>query len=252
MAFVNDNHLRHFIIPLLTIAIASCNTATTIDSQAEKSKDSVDCKHFIDSLSNTDAVLFDKALRMENDTIDKSISIFRQIVDRHVDTTIDAWKHQNFYATQAKSRLHYFQALKFLYFIKNPETSERTDVTTYHKKFKISNIDSFLTYISKKGLEIYDANETDHENTSCTIEELRKQLTDRRGHAFTTITQLSFIYSIPFPQYSQTAFVESNDPDTYSGIYIRVATNYRLTFIPDRTTGEYKLRKIESYHIDDL
>ena len=99
-----------------------------------------------------------------------------------------------------------------------------------------------MTFISKEDLRIYDANEIGNENTKCTIDQLRKQQTQKEGHAFETIAQLSYIYSkIPYPQYSQTDFAVSTDD--MAGIYITVGANYRLSFQFDGNDMPLKLVK---------
>ena len=231
-----------------TFFISSCNNSTKTHSK--NIKDSLsESRQIIDSFTRTDANLFDKALKLEKDSSDKAITIYRQIADRHIDNITPSYKSETGYSTQALNRIHYLESLKFLKFIKS-DNVENIEVMTYHRNFKISNIDSFLTFISKKRFEIYDANEIGNENTKFTIDKLRKQLTQRKGHAFETIAQLSYIYSMPYPQYSQTDFVVSTDDMT--SIYITIGGNYRLSFQFDGNNIPYKLVKIESYHIDDL
>ena len=242
-------YVRQFFILLLTILIASCDNSTTNAPKTKSLNDSIDnYKHLVDSLINSDASLFDKALRMEKDSADKSIAVYQEIADRHTDGSITSYTKAPYYAKQALYRIHYLESLRFLEFIKSYNV-ESTDVKSYHEIFKISYIDTFFTFISKRGFEIYDANEIGNENTKLTTEELRKQLTEREGHAFRIIAQLSYIYSMPHPQYSQTDFAISTDDMT--GIYVTMG-GYRLSFQFDGNDMPYKLAKIESYHIDDL
>jgi len=233
-------------IPLLyaTLILCSCSNPATTDSKIKELKDSLSkSRQIIDSLANTDATLFDKALKLEKDSADRAVSIYQLIAGRDIDNTI------TYYPTQAKNRIHYLESLKFLNFLKS-DNVENIDVMTFHRNFKISNIDSFLTFIPKRRFEIYDANKPGNKNTKYSMDELRKQLTERKGQAFETIAQLSYIYSMPYPQYSQTDFAISTDDMT--GIYIRLGGNYRLSFQFDEKDMPYKLAKIESYHIDDL
>ncbi len=234
----------------VTLLICSCNNLATNDSNIKSLRDSLaQSQKVIDSLVTTDANLFDKALKIEKDSADKAILIYREIANKHIDASIDSYMKAPYFAKQALCRIHYLESLRFLKFIKSDNT-ENIDVNTYHQNFKIANVDSFLFFISKRNFEIYDANEIGHENTKLTIDELRKEITERKGHAYEIIAQLSYMCSMPYSQYSQTDFAVSTDDMT--GIYITMGGNYRLSFQFDGNDKPYKLAKIESYHIDDL
>lgn len=232
------------IITLTTILFIGCDSVDTnskdLKAENENMKDSLaDLKSTIDSLTNTDAYLFSTALGLEQNSTDQAVSIYKQLADKGNNT---------FFKTEAKNRIHYFEALQFLEYIKVPN-ADQTYVTTHHNTYGIDNIDTFMTFISSRGLEIYDANEIGNENTTYTREELIEQLTQKKGHAFQTITQLSYIYSLPYPQYSDTYYAVSTD---FKGIYVRMQSHYRLSFYFEGNDEPYKLRKIESFHIDDL
>lgn len=243
-------HLLLFLLSIIIISSCKDQTAITENLQLKELKDSlIASRKIIDSLENTNASLFDKAIQLEKDSANKAIFIYQQIANKYLDKTNASYERRPYYVKQALDRINYLQALQFLDYIRI-DGANNMMVDDYHRNFKIANVDSFMTYISKRRFEIYDANNIGNENTKYSYEELRKQLIARKGQAYEVITQMSYIYSIPYPQYSQCDFAVSTDGMT--GIYIKFAGNYRLSFQFDGKNMPYKLAKIESYHIDDL
>jgi len=140
----------------------------------------------------------------------------------------------------------YLAAIQFLATIRKPDV-EKMEQEAYFRQFPGYSVDSFLSYFSKAKFSISDMEKGENDDETYSMEELKKELTLRKGPAFEVLAQMGYIYSIPYPQYSATNFEVRSDN---TGIDVNMAGNYLLTFTKD-ASGVYKLSKVESDHISD-
>jgi len=101
-----------------------------------------------------------------------------------------------------------------------------------------------MSLIHWYAIDFFDANS--NTTTRYKNDEIIKQLENNRGEFRERLAQLSYIYSQPYPQYSETNFVVTEDE---KNLFIRVAANYGLLFTNEETP---KLLRIESYNIADM
>jgi len=145
--------------------------------------------------------------------------------------------------TTAKYYDNYLTAKKFLTLIRRAN-AQADDIETFSKKIKFNPSDNFMSLIHWYAIDFFDANS--NTTTRYKNDEIIKQLENNRGEFRERLTQLSYIYSQPYPQYSETNFVVTEDE---KNLFIRVAANYGLLFTNEETP---KLLRIESYNIADM
>jgi hypothetical protein len=208
------------------------------DKQRESDQQRDSLTSIIDSLSRSKALLLDKGLRLERDSIAEAIAIYKGLSKEKTD---------DFYSVEAKNRLHYWATSKFLETIRVANAGS-VDKEKYFNQFPGYSIDSFLTHFSKRNFSIYDHDADGEKEVSYTIEDLRKQLTERQGPAFAVIAQMGYFYSLQYP-YPETGFPVYTEYRTDS--YVAEVANCRVSFIFNDDEGVYILRRIESYYLTD-
>lgn len=141
----------------------------------------------------------------------------------------------------------YQDALRFLASIRKADV-EKMGRQAYFRQFPGYAIDSFLNYFSGSSFSISDMEKGDSDNERYSMEELKRELTRRKGPAFDILAQMGYIYSIPYPQYSKTEYTIRSDS---MGIDVNMAGNYLLSFTKGGDSGSYRLSRVESDHISD-
>lgn len=227
---------------LILISLTHCGSLSGKREQLDQQNDSLaKCRSIIDSLVHSRAILFDQGLHQERDSVAAAIAIYKKLSQEVPD---------DFYSDEAKNRIHYWETRKFL------ETIRVTNVDSigrekYFDQFPGYNIDSFLNYFLTRNFSIYnaDAEGAKYVGVKYSIDELRKQLTERKGPAFEVIAQMGYFYSLQYPPYyPNTGFPVYIEYGTDS--YIATVANCRLIFVFNNA-GECKLQRIESYYLSD-
>jgi hypothetical protein len=91
------------------------------------------------------------------------------------------------------------------------------------------NVDSVAAYLSSSGVNCIDPNLNFDMNLP--KDTIANQLRNRTGMGFNVIAHLSFIYSIPYKQYSELSF----ETTTSVSVVVHIANIYKLTFIKVRS-----------------
>ncbi len=87
--------------------------------------------------------------------------------------------------------------------------------------------EKLLSFFARGGVTFHDINgDTTWHLTS---PRLRGELGRRRGSAFDMLIHLGYIYTQPYPQYSQLSFVKNP-----AGVVVRVGAWYEVTFVRER------------------
>jgi hypothetical protein len=166
------------------------------------------------------------------------------------DSTRQAPK-ENYDTLDPVTRSHLRDVQTFLEFIKRPDSDNSVGFKKWMENFHISNIDSFLSFITADSLEIIDADADpvkDSLKYSRTM--LRQQLRRRKGAAFDMIGVISLHYSIPYPQYSHTTF-SVDKKDSVPNLNVSFS-EFELYFRAEKGGAVYKLYRLGSDHISDL
>ena len=227
---------------LILISLTCCGSLSGKREQPDQQSDSLaKCRSIIDSLVHSRAILFDKGLHQERDSLAAAIAIYKKLSQVVPD---------DFYSDEAKNRIHYWEARKFLETIRVPNV-DSLGREKYFDQFPGYSIDSFLNYFLTQNFSIYnaDAEGAKYVGVKYSMDELRKQLTERKGPAFEVIAQMGYLYSLQYPQYyPNTGFPVYIEYGTNS--YIAAVANCRLIFVFSNAGG-CKLKRIESYYLSD-
>ena len=97
--------------------------------------------------------------------------------------------------------------------------------------------DSLLALVSDSGLVSIDINAGDDSATALSREELRAQVSGRKGGAFSQLGHLAYIASQPYAQYSGLEFTREG-----STLTVAVGDWYVLTYVSER--GQTRLRRV--------
>jgi hypothetical protein len=158
---------------------------------------------------------------------------------------------ENYDTLDPVTRSHFRDVQAFLDFIKRPNSDVDVDFNTWNKRFRISNIDSLMGFITGDSLEIDDA-DSDRGKDSVKYSRtfIRKQMSGRKGESFDMISELSLYYTMPYAQYSHLQFA-SDKSDSNGNLNVSFS-EFVLYFRVEKGSSAYKLYRIESDHISDL
>ncbi|MFL5740047.1 MAG: hypothetical protein ACJ75B_07510 [Flavisolibacter sp.] len=92
------------------------------------------------------------------------------------------------------------------------------------------NIPLLITHISDSGVLFIDPN--DDFNKKIEKKQIERELNKRKGKSYEMISYFTFLYSIPFRQYSELKFEEKDGDE----VVVTIGTSHELTF-------ETKLKK---------
>ena len=145
-------------------------------------------------------------------------------------------------------RSHFRDVQAFLECIRRPANTTDGDFDAWIKKFRVANVDSFLSFITADSLEIDDA-DGGPDTAKYSRTELRRQLSQRKGTAFQMIGEISLHISIPYPQYSHTTFA-TDKSDSIPNLIVSYS-EFVLYFRAEKGSASYKMYQIDSYQISD-
>ena len=121
--------------------------------------------------------------------------------------------------------------------------SSAVELLDYIKEQHIKKIEDtdfevpvFISYISTRGLTIWNINK--NESKSYTIEDIKKQMSEKKGEVYLKIWHIAAVYLQPQLNYSKLTFKESNEM-----LKIHIEYGYDLTYLLE--DGKYKLLKID-------
>ena len=133
----------------------------------------------------------------------------------------------------------YRRAVEFLDLLRkaqrNPDPS-KVEVFGEVKR-PLRDIPKLLSFVSKRGVTLIDANVQDGKPLFVPRAQLKRDLSRRESRAFEAFAYLGFVAAMPYAQYSQL----SQRP-TSSGVVISVAGAHELLFV--REGGVLKLAKL--------
>lgn len=224
---------------LILISFMGCRSLSDKQEELGRLGDSlVKSRSIIDSLVHSRAILFDKGLHQEKDSVAAAIAIYKRLSQDRMD---------DFYSIEAKNRLYYLGTRKFLETIRIAN-ADSIDKEKYFNQFPGYSVDTFLSCFSKHNFSIYDADADRKKEARYSIEELRKELAERSGPAFDVIAQMGYFYSLQYATYPDAGFPVYTVLGTDS--YVAVVANCRLIFtFNDKDI--YTLMRIESYYLTD-